>query len=125
MRFIRRDLLKLALGTALVVRACPAFALSAPRLTPETIAQRLARDLTAAVREGQGAVFSVAHVQMKDTPRSTIGATVQLDWPPGTRRRPVSGMGVTAEEAYNALLANAKTEFREMFAPGKEAARFG
>ncbi len=125
MRLTRRDVSKLALGAALVAQSGPAQAFFHRRLTPETIAKRLAQDLNASIKAECDAEFSVADVLAQDVPFWSIDASVQLDWSPGTRRRLVFGVGESGDEAYEKLLAEAQTHFGEVLAPGNGTACFG
>ncbi|MEM6539460.1 MAG: hypothetical protein AAF668_17255, partial [Pseudomonadota bacterium] len=93
-------------------------------LTPEAIAERLANDLNAAVREECGAVFSVVNVVAENVPFWAIDAAVQLDWPPGTRRRVLLGVGDSGDAAYDKLVAEAQAYFGEVLAPGNGSACF-
>lgn len=79
----------------------------------EDVAARLARDLNAALRPGSRTALLVVSV----TPSTGIGvevlkAVVEMHWPPGTRRRPIEGVGADDEEAYQVLLARTLDTFR-------------
>ena len=124
MKLTRRDLSTLALGTALGVQAAPAAAFFHNRMSPESIAKRLTRDLNAALSGDCPGTFSVVNVIAEDVPFWTIDAAVQLNWPPGTRRRLFLGVGDDGDEAYDKLLANAQAYFGEVLAPGNGAACF-
>lgn len=113
----RRDLSKFAFGGLVAATAGPAHAFFHRRNTPEAIAERLVNDLNAAAPTGCGAVFSVPRVQTEDVPFWSIEVAVQVDWPPGMRRRPVMGVGANVNEAYEALLAEAKARFSEILTP--------
>ena len=115
MNLNRRDLSKLALGAALAGQAAPAAAFFHNRWTPEIIAERLAEDLNAALRPDCGGSFTVARVAVEDVPFWSIEAAVQLNWPPGTRRRPFLGLGDEGAEAYAKVLAEAQAYFGEVW----------
>ena len=113
MKFTRRDISKLALGTALVSQASPAAAFLHNRATPESIAEHLTTELNAALKPGCAGQFTVVNLKTQDVPFWAIDAVIQLDWPPGTRRLPFFGTGDDADEAVDKVLAKSKAYFRE------------
>ena len=112
----RRDLSKFAFGGLIAATAGPAQAFFHRRNTPEDIAERLVNDLNAAAPTGCGAVFSVPRIQTEDAPFWSLEVTVQLDWPPGVRRRPAIGVGASVQEAYAVLFADAQARFSDILA---------
>lgn len=115
MKLTRRDLSKLALGTALAAPAAPAAAFFHKRRTPESIGEQLARDLTARLKPECNGSFSVPLVEAQDVPFWTINAVVQLNWPPGLRRHPFASVGQDGDEAYAQLLTEAEAHFNAIW----------
>lgn len=115
MNLTRRDLSKLALGTAFAAHSAPAQAFFHDRWTPESVAERLAADLNAALRPECDGSFSVSQIAVQDAPFSIIDAAIQLDWPPGLRRRPFLGIGDDNAMAYDKVLAAARAYFEKVW----------
>ena len=110
----RRDLSIIALGGLAAATAGPAQAFFHRRNTPEAIAQRLAKDMNAAIKPGTDGRFSVSDIAFDQASDGDVlfRATVELQWPPGLRRRTLEVQGKTEDAAYDLLLASALPLFR-------------
>jgi len=97
MTYTRRDITKLALGSALL--ATVPVVLRAD----EGWAERLEHRLNAMIEEG---AFKVTPLTQSGT---ATHATLTLTWPPGTRRRRVE-----ADGGYDALEAEALASFADV-----------
>ncbi|MCG6883593.1 MAG: hypothetical protein LJE62_07550 [Silicimonas sp.] len=115
MRLTRRELSKLALGSALAAQAAPAGAFFHNSESPEAIAERVAAELTAALRPGCDGSISVPVIAIQDSPSFAIDAAIQLEWPPGLHRRPFTGVGADSEEAIAKLVTQAQAYFGKVW----------
>lgn len=103
MKLTRRDVSRLAIGTALSVSATPAVAFFHRRTDWAAL---LASDMNEALGRGCAGKFTVIDfVHAPGEGLHSMMAVVQLDWPPGERRRRFVRDGGTGEMAYKALKA--------------------
>lgn len=114
MSLTRRDAAKLVLaGPALALSPLPAVGQS-----PQQWAQRLQDDLDTHLLPGcDGTLRLVAFDARGNKRRIQMAAIIQLDWPPGMRRRRFDAAGEKGDAVYNALLNQALFSFAKAW-PG-------
>ncbi len=110
--------------TALIVAASvnPGLALAhSKRKRPKAeqdLADMLASVLNNELRPGYIGRFSVLAFDMgMQNDRLVTQAVVRMDWPPGYRKRTLSGLGSTQEQAFSALVDACRVTFGDAW-PG-------
>ena len=108
MNLTRRETTGLLIASA-AVTLVPS---SAAAETAETLALKLGDALNGRLLRGCEGRFAVPDFELSGTRRNVImQATVQLNWPPGMRKRPFHSAGGSQQEAIVAMFKDALREF--------------
>lgn len=119
MSLTRRDATKLVLaGPALAAGAGPAAAFLHRRRAPDDWPSRLQAELDAHLMpDCDGKLTLKAFDMARPGGRVQMAAVIQLDWPPGLRRRLFNAFGDEEDAAFQALLNQALFSFAKAW-PG-------
>ncbi|NNE87155.1 MAG: hypothetical protein HKN27_03685 [Silicimonas sp.] len=80
--------------------------------TEETLAFKLGEALNGRLKRGCNGRFSVPMFHLSGTRKNVVmRASVQMEWPPGIRRRPFRSVGTSQQEAIVAMFQDALVEF--------------
>lgn len=110
----RRTLSKLALCSTLAVPSGVASAVL-HRDAPQDWADRLTKDMNAALAPGCEGRFEVVWLDHREASVAVMEANIRLHWPPGLRNRPFLGTGDDGEAAFEALKAEALAHYRKVW----------
>lgn len=110
----RRTLSKLALCSTLAV---PSGAASAVlhQTAPEDWADRLTKDMNAALAPGCGGRFEVVWLDHREASVSVMEAQIRLHWPPGMRNKPFVVTGDDGDRAFETLKAEALAHYHKVW----------
>jgi hypothetical protein len=81
--------------------------------TAESLARKLGEALNGRLLQNCGGRFGVVRFKLEGTRKNVVmRSVIQLNWPPGTRRRPFRSVGTNQQEAIVAMFGDALVEFK-------------
>lgn len=103
-----------ATGLLIASASAVAFPHGVAAETPQTLAKKLGKALNGRVKGNCEGAFRVTKFELSGSRKNVVmRAVIQLDWPPGVRRRPFRSTGKNQQEAIVAMFQESLGAFHK------------